>query len=267
MKVLSIIIPVFNEERTIATVVDSVLQIDLSSLGLQKEIIIVDDGSSDATLQSLHSFQGNPSVRVVSHERNAGKGMALRTGISIATGDICIVQDADLECDPNELPKILIPIVEGKADIVFGSRFAGGNPHRVLNFWHFVGNRLLTLFSNMLSDINLTDMNTCYKAIPRALLNSIPLEERRFGFDPEVTAKIAKLARRDRLSIYEVAISYTGRTYAEGKKIGWKDGFSSIRCIIKYNMFWRLPQTAPQQQREGNAASIIAETALPTASN
>jgi glycosyltransferase involved in cell wall biosynthesis len=237
MEILSIVIPVYNEERTIATVVEAVLNVDLSSFGLEKQVIVVNDASTDKTLETLHSFSQHPNVTIISQAKNQGKGAAVRTGFKAAKGNIFIVQDADMECDPHEYPKILGPIVEGKADVVFGSRFAGGSPHRVLNFWHSMGNKALTLLSNMASDINLTDMNTCYKAMRSHVFRKLDLRESRFGFDPEITAKIARLARAEPIHIYEVAISYNGRTYAEGKKIGWKDGFSSLRCIVKYNLF------------------------------
>ena len=249
MQVLSIIVPVYNEARTVATILEAVLAIDLSSLGITKEIIVVNDASTDMTLESLRPYVDHPQITVISHQKNQGKGAALRTGFAAATGAITIVQDADLECDPREYPKILQPIVDGRADIVFGSRFAGGATHRVLNYWHSLGNKFLTGLSNMLTDLSLTDMNTCYKAIKTDILRRIPLHENRFGFDPEVTAKIAQLSRRERILIYEVAISYTGRTYAEGKKIGWKDGVSSIRCILKYNLFYSLPEAVATPQK------------------
>ncbi|HEX5315321.1 MAG TPA: glycosyltransferase family 2 protein, partial [Candidatus Kapabacteria bacterium] len=178
-----------------------------------------------------------PDIQIISHEKNQGKGAALQTGFNAARGSICIIQDADLEYDPREYVKMLTPIVEGKADVVFGSRFAGGEPHRVLYFWHYVGNKLLTLLSNMLSDLNLTDIETCYKAFRIEVLRRITLQENRFGFEPELTAKIARLARKENVKVYEVGISYSGRAYSEGKKIGWKDGVSALRCILKYNLF------------------------------
>jgi glycosyltransferase involved in cell wall biosynthesis len=245
MDVLSVVIPVYNEERTISTVVEAVLNVDLAALGLKKQIIVVNDASTDQTLAALSGFSDHPLVTVISHASNQGKGAAVRTGFSKAHGGIFIIQDADLECDPREYPKILQPIVDGKADVVFGSRFAGGSPHRVLNFWHSMGNKALTLFSNMLSDLNLTDMNTCYKAMRATVFQNLNLQESRFGIDPEITAKIAKLSQRQALPIYEVAISYNGRTYAEGKKIGWKDGLSSLRCIVKYNLLQDNRQKKP----------------------
>jgi glycosyltransferase involved in cell wall biosynthesis len=229
---LTVVIPCYNERQTIDEIIEAVRQ----SPYPDKEIIVVDDCSVDGTRDKLKS-QIEPAGkvdRVIYHERNQGKGAALRTGIKHATGDIVIIQDADLEYDPNEYPRLLEPIIAGKADVVFGSRFAGGQAHRVLYFWHRVGNSFLTLLSNMLTDLDLTDMETCYKAFRREIIQSIDIEESRFGFEPEITAKVAK---RRGLRIYEVGISYYGRTYEEGKKIGWKDGFRAIYCIIKYNLF------------------------------
>jgi glycosyltransferase involved in cell wall biosynthesis len=228
---LTIVIPCYNELHTIDKIIDAVRQSGYSD----KEIIVVDDCSADGTREKLKS-EIEPSGRVdrvIYHDRNQGKGAALRTGFKHATGDVVIVQDADLEYDPGEYPRLVEPIASGKADVVFGSRFAGGEAHRVLYFWHRVGNNFLTLLSNMLTDLDLTDMETCYKAFRREIIQSIEIEESRFGFEPEITAKIAKR----RLRIYEVGISYYGRTYDEGKKIGWKDGFRAIYCIIKYNWF------------------------------
>jgi len=229
---LTIVIPCYNELKTIDAIVDAVRQ----SQYPDKEIIIVDDCSSDGTREKLKA-EIEPSglvERVIYHERNQGKGAALRTGFRHATGDIVIVQDADLEYDPNEYRRLVEPIASGRADVVYGSRFAGGEAHRVLYFWHRVGNSFLTLLSNMLTDLDLTDMETCYKAFRREVIQSIEIEEARFGFEPEITAKIAKLRN---LRIYEVGISYYGRTYEEGKKIGWKDGCRAIYCIVKYNLF------------------------------
>ncbi|MDP4230095.1 MAG: glycosyltransferase family 2 protein [Bacteroidota bacterium] len=237
MKLLSIIIPVFNEEHSVAELLRSVLAVDLGLLGLEKELVVVDDASSDRTLAALEPFKSDPRVRIMSHEINQGKGAALQTGFSAATGDITIVQDADLEYDPQEYLKILKPIIDGKADVVFGSRFVGGQAHRVLYYWHYVGNQFLTRLSNMFSNLNLSDMETCYKAMRIEVIRKITLQEKRFGFEPEITAKVAKLAKTDRIRIFEVGISYNGRTYEEGKKIGWKDGISAIRCILKYNIF------------------------------
>ena len=228
---LSVIIPCYNELHTIDAIIDAVN----ASPYPDKEIIIVDDCSRDGTREKLRS-EIEPSgrvSRVLYHEVNQGKGAALRTGIRGATGDIVVIQDADLEYDPNEYPKLVEPILNNKADIVFGSRFSGGEAHRVLYFWHRVGNGFLTLLSNMLTNLDVTDMETCYKVFRREIIQSIRIEENRFGFEPEVTAKIAKLNCR----IYEVGISYYGRTYAEGKKIGWKDGVRAIYCILKYNLF------------------------------
>jgi glycosyltransferase involved in cell wall biosynthesis len=229
---LSIVIPCYNELATIDRILDAVRQ----SPYPDKEIIVVDDCSIDGTRERLKSeIEPCGHVhRVIYHDRNQGKGAALRTGFRYASGDIVIVQDADLEYDPNEYPRLVEPIVAGKADVVFGSRFVGSEAHRVLYFWHRVGNNVLTLFSNMLTDLDLTDMETCYKAFRREVIQSIEIEESRFGFEPEITAKVAK---RRNLRVYEVGISYYGRTYEEGKKIGWKDGLRAIYCIIKYNWF------------------------------
>jgi glycosyltransferase involved in cell wall biosynthesis len=222
---LSIVIPVFNEEHTIRELIKRV-----ETLDLDKEIILVNDCSTDGSRKILEEYQ-RPPFRVVHHDINRGKGAALRTGFALATGDIVVVQDADLEYHPREIPKLLEPIIEGEADVVFGSRFIGGGPHRVHYFWHYVGNTSLTLLSNMFTNLNLTDMETCYKAFRREILQKITIEEDRFGFEPEITAKVAKLGCR----IYEVPISYYGRSYAEGKKITWRDGVSALRCIIKYS--------------------------------
>lgn len=229
---LTIVIPCYNKSRTIDQIIEAVRRSPYPN----KEIIVVDDCSIDGTREKLQS-EIEPSGRVdrvIYHDRNQGKGAALRTGFQHASGDIVIVQDADLEYDPNEYPRLMEPIISGNADVVFGSRFVGGDAHRVLYFWHRVGNNMLTLLSNMLTDLDLTDMETCYKAFRREVIQGIEIEESRFGFEPEITAKIAK--RRD-LRVYEVGISYYGRTYEEGKKIGWKDGLRAVYCIIKYNWF------------------------------
>jgi glycosyltransferase involved in cell wall biosynthesis len=226
---LSIVIPCYNEAKTIRTIVDRVRAAPVK----EKEIIIVDDCSRDGTRDILRT-QITPLVdKIIYHEVNQGKGAALRTGFAAATGDAVIVQDADLEYDPQEYPRLLQPIIDGRADVVFGSRFQGGQPHRVVYFWHMIGNKLLTLLSNMATNINLTDMETCYKLFRREVIQRIKIEENRFGFEPEITAKVAKLD----VPIYEVGISYYGRTYAEGKKIGWRDGFRALWAIIKYNFF------------------------------
>ena len=226
---LTVIIPCFNEVGTIQQVVDAVQQSPVKNC----EIIIVDDGSTDGTRELLKQDIASQVDQVIYHPENRGKGSALRSGFAAATGDIVIVQDADLEYDPQEFPRMIDPIISGKADVVFGSRFQGGSPHRVVYYWHMVGNIFLTTLSNMLTNINLTDMETCYKAFRREIIQSIRICENRFGFEPEITAKVAKLNCR----IYEVGISYYGRTYQEGKKIGWKDGVRAIYCILKYNLF------------------------------
>ena len=225
---LSVIIPCYNEINTIEEVIKKVKETSIKS----KEIIIIDDFSSDGTREFLNSLE-DESIKVVLQNRNEGKGAAIAKGINFATGQISIIQDADLEYDPNEYEKLINPILDNKADVVFGSRFQGAEPHRVVYFWHRVGNGFLTLLSNIMTDINLTDMETCYKAFRTEILKSIILREKRFGFEPEITAKVARM----RCRIYEVGISYFGRTYEEGKKIGWKDGVRAIWCIIKYNIF------------------------------
>ena len=226
--ILSIIIPCYNESKTILSLIEAVKNSPVKS----REIIIVDDGSYDGTRDILNQLN-DPEVRIIFHSKNKGKGAALRTGFSEAKGDICIVQDADLEYDPQEFPIVIQPILDGKADVVFGSRFQSGRPHRVVYFWHRIGNGLLTLMSNLFTDLNLSDMETCYKAFRREVIQSVNIRENRFGFEPEVTAKISKMEIR----IYEVGISYYGRTYDEGKKIGWKDGVRAVYCILKYNLW------------------------------
>jgi glycosyltransferase involved in cell wall biosynthesis len=227
---LSVVMPVYNERATLRVVVERVLSISFS---FEIELLCVDDGSTDTSREILAELQKeHPAIRVLLQPRNMGKGAALRRGIQEATGEYVVIQDADLEYDPAEYPLLLEPLMDGKADVVYGSRFLGGRPHRVLYFWRSVGNWLLTLFSNALTDLNLTDMETCYKVFRREVIQSIPLEEDRFGFEPEVTVKIAKR----RLRVYEVGISYSGRTYEEGKKIGWKDGFRAIWCLVKFSL-------------------------------
>jgi len=227
---LSVVIPCFNEAATILDLLERVRSAPVAS----KQIIVVDDGSSDGTRELLQGLQAD-DLTVLLHERNRGKGAALATGFAAARGEICIVQDADLEYDPAEYPLVIGPIVQGKADVVFGSRFQGAAPHRVVYFWHRLGNGFLTLLSNMFTDLNLTDMETCYKAFRTEIIQAIRIREQRFGFEPEITAKLA----RRRCRIYEVGISYYGRTYDEGKKIGWRDGVRAIWCILKYNLWAR----------------------------
>lgn len=228
---LSIVIPCYNEIKTIETIVQKVQAVNLGEIS--RELVIVDDGSQDGTRDYLDSLRQRDDVQIIFHEQNQGKGAALRTGFAHATGDVIIVQDADLEYDPNEYPRLLKPILMGNADVVYGSRFAGGDSHRVLYFWHSLGNKVLTLMSNMFTNLNLTDMEVCYKLFKKEVLEKIELKENRFGFEPEFTAKAA----RQGFVFYEVGISYYGRTYAEGKKINWKDGFRAIYVILKYGFF------------------------------
>jgi len=235
-KTLSIIIPAYNEGRTIHHILDKVKSVQLIA-GYQKEVILVNDCSTDDTEEAIKSYiEQNSDLKMIyfKHEINKGKGAALHTGIQQANGDYIVIQDADLEYDPNEFNILLKPVVDGFADVVYGSRFMGGNPHRILFFWHSIGNKMLTFLSNMLTNLNLTDMETCYKLFRADIIKSIKFKENRFGFEPEVTAKIARIPK---IRIYEVGISYYGRTYEEGKKINWKDGFRAIYCIIKYNIF------------------------------
>ncbi len=232
--IVSVVIPVFNEMRTLEQVIKRV-----QTVSVEKEIILVDDYSNDGSRELVQSLREQPNVRAVLHDYNQGKGAALRSGFAAATGDVVLIQDADLEYDPNDYPKLLGPIVANDADVVYGSRFAGGETHRVLYFWHSMGNRFLTLLSNMMTNLNLTDMEVCYKVFRREIIQSIDLKENRFGFEPEVTARLARFRKPDgsRLKIFEVGISYAGRTYEEGKKIGWRDGVRAIWCIIRYNLF------------------------------
>jgi len=242
---LSVVIPVYNEATTIRAIVDRVRAVRLPTA---LQLIIVDDCSTDGTRLVLEELSKEPDIRVVTHDRNRGKGAALRSGFASATGNIVIIQDADLEYDPAEYPKLIQPIIDGKADVVFGSRFSGGQCHRVLYFWHYLGNRFLTLLSNACTNLNLTDMETCYKVFRREIIQGLDLREDRFGFEPEVTAKIAALGCR----IYEVGISYAGRTYEEGKKIGWRDGVRAIWCIVKY-------RPRRQRVRAGSTAPAVSK--------
>jgi len=225
---LSVVMPVYNEKGTVHEIIARVLKVDT---GLEKELVIVDDFSTDGTRDVLGQLD-NPRIKVFFHPKNMGKGAALRTGFSQAQGDIVLIQDADLEYDPREYPKLLEPLLDGRADVVYGSRFLGG-PHRVLFFWHYVANKMLTGFANLLSNLNLTDMETCYKVFKKDVLSRIRLKSDRFGFEPEVTIKVAKLKCR----VYEVPISYSGRDYSEGKKIGWKDGLAAIYHLLRYKFF------------------------------
>jgi glycosyltransferase involved in cell wall biosynthesis len=234
---LSILVPVYNEAAFVGTLLEQVLEVDLSESGLEREVIVVDDGSSDVTASVLEGFACREEINLLQHDRNRGKGAAIRTALGAASGSILLIQDADLEYDPSEYPRLLAPILDGKADVVYGSRFAGGQPHRVLYFWHYLGNKLVTLLSNILTDLNLTDMEACYKVFRAEILRQLTIEEDRFGVEAEITAKVARLVRRNRCRIYEVGISYSGRTYAEGKKITWRDAISAVRCIVKYSLF------------------------------
>ena len=236
MKTLSIVIPAYNEAATIHLILNKVAEVELLG-GMSKEVIVVDDASKDGTWKVLNEYKSQhpeQNLQLFQHPVNQGKGAALHTGIQKATGEVTVIQDADLEYDPHEFNLLLDPIFRDVADVVYGSRFMGGNPHRILFFWHSIGNKFLTFLSNMFTNLNLTDMETCYKMFRTDVLQGLKLKEKRFGFEPEVTAKMARVPK---IRIYEVGISYYGRTFEEGKKIGWKDGFRAIYCILKYNLF------------------------------
>ncbi|MEM9882305.1 MAG: glycosyltransferase family 2 protein [Planctomycetota bacterium] len=228
---LSVVIPIYNEQETLDEIIRQV-----RAVPVEKDLVLIDDFSTDETRDILKRYEADDDCTVLYHEKNQGKGAALRTGFAAATGDVVIIQDADLEYDPQEYPRLLRPIENGKADVVFGSRFAGGESHRVLYFWHSLGNTFLTLLSNMFTDLNLTDMETCYKVFRREIIQGIDIQEDRFGFEPEITAKVSRIKG---VRIYEVGISYSGRTYEEGKKIGMRDGFRALWCIAKYNLWAR----------------------------
>tara|TARA_B100000029_G_C17592078_1_gene962870 strand:+ start:876 stop:1589 length:714 start_codon:yes stop_codon:yes gene_type:complete len=232
---LSIIIPIYNEQNTIETVIEKVENSKVENIK-DKELILVNDGSTDKTYKILKEYNKQPNIKTINHEKNYGKGFSIRSGIKEATGDIIIIQDADLEYNPDQYTKLLEPILSGNADVVYGSRFMSGSAHRVLFYWHSWGNKFLTMLSNMFTNLNLTDMECGYKIFKKEIINQIDLKEKRFGFEPEITAKIGKLAKQGKCRIFEVGISYFGRTYEEGKKINWKDGISALRCILKYNL-------------------------------
>ena len=250
---LSVVMPIYNESATLREVVAKVLSAPVFAVPMEIELICVDDGSEDGSRDILAALQSeHPQIRAIFQPRNLGKGAALRRGIQEATGDYVIMQDADLEYDPAEYPLLIDPMIQGKADVVYGSRFLGGGPHRVLYFWHSVGNQALTLLSNCLTNINLSDMETCFKAFRREVIQSIPIEENRFGFEPEITVKVA----RRKLRIYEVGISYWGRTYEEGKKIGWKDGVRALYCLLKYSVKRSQAEVAPAPVSAPDRSSV-----------
>ncbi len=247
---LSVLIPVYNEVGTIESLIDSV-----QAVPLETQIIVVDDGSTDGTVDVLRRLRAREGLLVIFHDRNQGKGAALRTGLRHVTGDLVIIQDADLEYDPTEYPRLIRPILDGKADVVYGSRFVGGESHRVLYFWHALGNKVLTLTSNLFTNLNLTDMETCYKVFRREVIQDFEIRENRFGVEPEITARIAHRGYR----IYEVGVSYAGRTYAEGKKISWRDGVRAIWCILKYNLIELVLKRARTRKALGAVAEFESE--------